>query len=103
MRRRTMIGEWARRARREAGYASADAAASKLGFPGTYLRSIEAGHIERPMADRIAALEELYGSQAPSLVEPESAEEHRLAELLMEAYERGLREGLRIGRDDGRS
>ena len=100
--RPTAIGEWARDARKAAGYPSADKAAVAAEVPPNWLRLVEAGHIARPDADRIAALERLYGSVAPHEdVRPQTPDEERLAEIVVEAYERGLREGLRIGGGSG--
>lgn len=61
----TAVGEWARRARLAAGITSADKAAQMAGVPAQWLRSVEAHHIARPGADRLAALERLYKDKAP--------------------------------------
>ena len=96
------IGQWARRARRDAGFSSAEAAAQAAGVPPNWLRQLEAGYYQRPNPERLAALERLFGSEAPEPPEEFSLrdEEDRreMAELLVEAYERGLAKGLEIGR-----
>ena len=93
-RRTSPVGEWAREARRKAGYASADEAAQAAGVPPEWLRAVEAGQIQGPGAERLRSLERLYGSEAPPPAARQSDEE-RTAELVMEAYERGVREGFR--------
>ena len=100
--RNMALGQWARDSRRAAGFTSSERAAAEAGVPATWLRQVEAGYFQRPDPERIASLEALYGSRAPEYrVTPEAPEEERLAALLVEAYERGLREGLRIARGEG--
>lgn len=94
------LAEWARDARRQADIESADEAARRAGVPASWLRSVEAGQIRRPNAERVSALEALYGSRAPA-VPPDDPEEERLARQILEAYERGFDKGLRIGRGEG--
>lgn len=65
------IGSWARIARLEAGYPSADKAAAAItaaGVPldGAYLRGIEAGH-HRPSSEILQALATLYGAEPPNV------------------------------------
>lgn len=70
--RKTAIGEWAKAARKDAGYSSADKAAAAAGIPPTWLRGIESGHTRAPSPERIALLEALYKSTAP---EPETRDD----------------------------
>lgn len=83
------IAVWAKRAREEAGYPSADSAARAAGLKESYVRQLEAGGIGTPGADKLAALEALYGSEAPR--QPRRRALRGAAhEEMIDAYERGL-------------
>lgn len=64
------IGAWARRARLDAGYSSADKAVEAMRGRGielelTYLRGIESGN-HRPSRELVSAIGEFYGSTPPA-------------------------------------
>ena len=96
--RETHIARWARDARKAAGYSSAAKAAAEAGVPVNWLHLVESSHIGKPDPERIAALARIYGSEPPEPDDatPQTLEEVRIAELMFEAYQRGVEYGRRL-------